>query len=415
MKVLVMGSGVIGVTTAYCLARDGHEVAVVDRHAEPAAETSFANAGLIAPGHAYTWASPSAPMILLRSLYRNDQAFRLRLRPDPRMWGWFLLFLRCCTAERARVNTIRKLGLCRYSQEVFHEVAGDAGIEYDGRTGGLLYLYRTPASFAVGAEKARLLEENGQRLELVDRERVAEIEPSLAPVKDRIEGGIYCPTDESGDARLFTSALAEACRERLGVRFHFGTTIMAIDTEGDRVRRVVTDKGDHRADIYVLALGCQSPLLARPIGIRLPIYPVKGYSVTVPVGPDHRAPAHGGVDEDNFVAFARLGDRFRLTATAEFAGYDTGHAPGDFTAMLRAARDLFPDAGDYGRPTYWAGLRPMTPEGTPILGRCRYGNLFLNSGQGHMGWTMACGSARITADLIAGRAAEIDLDGMTLQ
>ncbi|AWU96927.1 D-amino acid dehydrogenase [Azospirillum ramasamyi] len=411
MKVIVMGSGVVGVTTAYCLLKDGHEVTVVERHDGAADETSFANAGLVAPGHAYTWASPKAPKILLKSLWRNDQALRFRLRLDPALWSWSLKFLDNCRAERVAVNTARKVRLCLYSQDMLHEVVEDTGVAFDGAKGGLLYLYRNPAAFEAGVAKMKILTDNGLPLEVVDRDRAAAIDPALQPTKDRIVGGIYAPSDESGDARLFTRNLADWCAER-GVRFLYGTTIRGVETAAGEVTGLLTDKGRLTADAYVLALGCQSAALAKPLGLSLPIYPIKGYSVTVPVAGRNNAPRIGGVDEENLVAYAPMGDRLRITATADFAGYDKRHSPADFQTMLGAARDLFPDAADYSRPSYWAGLRPMTPEGTPIFGRGRQRNLFLNTGHGHMGWTMSCGSARITADLIAGRTPAIPLDGM---
>ncbi len=411
MKVIVMGSGVVGVTTAYCLLKDGHEVTVVERHDGAADETSFANAGLVAPGHAYTWASPKAPKILLKSLWRNDQALRFRLRLDPALWSWSLKFLGNCRAERVAVNTARKVRLSLYSQDMLHEVVQDTGVAFDGAKGGLLYLYRTPAAFDAGVAKMKILTDNGLPLEVVDRDRAAAIDPALLPTRDRIVGGIYAPSDESGDARLFTRNLADWCAER-GVRFLYGTTIRGVETAAGEVTGLLTDKGRLTADAYVLALGCQSAALAKPLGLSLPIYPIKGYSVTVPVAGRNNTPRIGGVDEENLVAYAPMGDRLRITATADFAGYDKRHSPADFQTMLAAARDLFPDAADYSRPSYWAGLRPMTPEGTPIFGRGRQRNLFLNTGHGHMGWTMSCGSARITADLIAGRTPAIPLDGM---
>lgn len=415
MKIVVLGGGVIGVTTAYYLARDGHEVTVLDRQAQAANETSFANAGLVAPGHAYTWASPRAPKILVKSLFNEDQAFKLRLNANPRMWAWLFLFIRQCTAERARLNTTRKLRLCLYSQEALHEVVGATGVPYDAHSGGLLYFYRTQQGFERGVANSAILRDYGLPLEIADRDRVATLEPALAPVKESIAGALYAPLDESGDAHMFTCALAAFCQDKMGVRLAFETTIQGPEVQGDRVERIITDKGAITADAYVLALGCDSPSIARQIGIRLPIYPVKGYSVTIPVRPGDTAPHLGGVDEEHLLAYARMGDRLRLTAKAEFAGYDRSHRPEDFRHLLQVARDLFPDGGDYARPRYWAGLRPMTPEGTPILGQTGYRNLFLNTGHGHMGWTMSCGSARIIADLIAGRTPDLSLEGLTLQ
>jgi D-amino-acid dehydrogenase len=410
-KVVILGGGLIGVTTAWELARDGHEVTVIERRTGPAEETSFANAGLVAPGHALTWASPRAPGILLKSLFRDDQALRLKPSGDWRMWVWCLRFLAQCTAERSARNTARKLKLCIYSQQALQALTATTSIAYDGIRKGLLYIYRDAAALAAGVARTQILRDGGQRMEILDATGVARIEPALGAGTAKLAGGIYCPDDESGDAYLFTTALADKCRQ-IGVAFRFGTTIAGFDATATKVEQVLTDKGAERGDLFVLALGSYSPLLARRLGLGLPIYPIKGYSVTVPA--KGGTPQVGGVDENHLVAWCRMGDRFRLTATAEFSGYSTSHTPDDFSTMLKTARELFPDGGDYGRPSYWACLRPMTPSGLPIFGRGRQINLWLNTGHGHMGWTMACGSARITADLIAGRAPSIDLAGMTL-
>lgn len=414
MKILVLGSGIAGVTAAWRLLQDGHEVTVVDRQPAPAQETSYANAGLVAPGHSFAWASPKVPKILLKSLWRNDQAFRFRLKPDPRMWAWSMRFLRQCTAERARINTLRKHALCLYSQRLFRELVEETGIDYDGRTGGLLYMYRTVETLERGIANMRILADDGQEQEIADPDRIAEIDPALVSARDKIAGGIYCPTDESGDARLFSANLAALCRSR-GAEFHFDTTIDAVIANGDQVQKIVTSSGEMRADMYVLSLGCYSPHTVRALGVNLPIYPVKGYSVTLPVGPGNIAPTIGGVDEDNLVAYCRMGDRIRITATAEFTGYSTSYRPSDYVKMLNSAKDLFPNGGDYDKLEYWAGLRPMTPEGTPILGFGQHRNLCYNTGHGHMGWTMACGTAAIVADLIGNRTPELPLDGMTLR
>ena len=413
VKAVILGAGLMGVTTAWELAREGHAVTVIDRQPGPARETSFANAGLVAPGHALTWANPRAPKILLKSLFRDDQALRLKPSADLRLWAWCLRFLANCGAERSAANTARKLKLCVYSQQALRELTAATGITYDGIRKGLLYVYRDPASLARGIANTRVLRDGGQRMDTLNADEIVRIEPALAAGAARLAGGLYCPDDESGDAHLFVTALAEKCRQ-LGVTFRFDTTIQGFDVATDRVEQVMTDRGPEPGDIFVLALGSYSPLLGRALGLRLPVYPIKGYSVTVPAnGSD--TPDVGGVDENNLVAWCRIGERLRLTATAEFSGYSTAHSPADFRAMLNAARELFPHGGDYQRPSYWACLRPMTPSGLPIFGRGRHRNLWLNTGQGHMGWTMACGSARITADLIAGRRPAIDLAGMTLE
>jgi D-amino-acid dehydrogenase len=414
MHVLVMGGGVVGVTCAAVLLDDGHQVTLIERHDGVGEESSFSNAALIAPGHAFAWASPRAPGMLLRSLYRNDQALRFRPSLDPELWRWSAKFLRQCTAARARINTLNKHRLCAYSQRLFQALTERSGIAYDGARKGLLYLYRSEASFADGVARTRILSDAGQDLQVLDPDAAARIEPALAPVKDQIAGALYGPTDESGDSYLFTRALADDCARR-GARLLFQTTIAGIAADGNEIAGVETDRGRLRADAYVLALGCGSARFARPIGVNLPIYPIKGYSVTLPVGPDHLAPQGGGMDEDNLVGYARLGDRLRITATAEFAGYDTSHKPKDFRTMLTAAKTLFPRGGNYARPSYWACLRPMTPEGAPILGLGRHRNLYYNCGHGHMGWTMACGTARIVADLMAGKTSEIALTGLTLR
>lgn len=352
-------------------------------------------------------------MILLKSLWRDDTALRFHLRTDPRMWAWSLRFLANCTTERSRLYTAIKLRLCLYSQRVLRETAQEAGIAYDGVDRGLLYLYRDKEHLAQGVANMALLRDNGAKLEAADPDRCVEIEPALASARSKLAGGIFAPEDASGDSRKFAQGLAARCRE-LGVAFELGTTITALRGDRQRVRDVLTDRGSIAGDHYVLALGSYSPLLARELGLRLPIYPVKGYSVTLPTADGAGVPLVGGVDEANLVAYCRMGDRLRLTATADFAGYDTGHQPADFAGMLRVARDLFPAGGDYGKPAYWSCLRPMTPDGPPILGGSPVQNLTLNTGHGHMGWTMSCGSARIVADLINGRAPEIDITGMTV-
>jgi D-amino-acid dehydrogenase len=414
MHVLVMGAGVAGVTAAWQLLEEGHTVTVIDRQAEAASETSFANAGLVAPGHALAWSSPRAPKIMLKSLFQKDQPIRFRPSADLALWRWSMKFLAQCTAARARRNTLIKHRLCLYAQKCLQEVAAATGVEYDGERKGLLYLYRTQESLDRGAQNLQILKDDGQDLEVIDRARAAEIDPALAASREKIAGAIFCPSDESGDACKFTRGVAALC-EAKGVRFVYGTAITGIECSGDRVEGVRTGRGVERADAYVLSLGCDSPRLARQLGETLSIYPIKGYSATIPVDGANAPPTVGGVDEDNLTAYVRLGDRVRMTATAEFAGYDTSHRPADFTPMLSAVRELFPAAGDYEHPSYWACLRPMTPEGTPVLGRGRHVNLWYNTGHGHMGWTMACGTARLTADLIAGRTPDLPLDGMTLR
>jgi D-amino-acid dehydrogenase len=413
MKTLVLGGGVVGVTTAYFLAKAGHEVTILEEKDGLGLEASAGNAGIIAPGHSFAWASPRAPAMLLRSLRGDETAIRVRLTPDPHLYTWGLRFLRECTAPRARRNTLIKLRLCQYSQGVLNEVARAEGIEYDAIAQGALYLYRDPAELEAGVKKMALLAEHGQKQEILDANAVARLDPVFEPVKSRISGAIRDLGDASGDSRLFTEKLGALCRDRLGVGVKLGSRIIALRSGGDRIDGVVTNDGVLTADSYVLALGVGSPIVARTVGVSLPIYPAKGYSSTFPLRPGGRAPIIPGVDERWLVAWSRLGDRLRLTSTAEFAGYDWGWTPRDFNNILRFARDVLPEAVDFDRGEYRACLRPMTPDGPPILGLGRHRNLFFNSGHGHMGWTMACGTARIVADLMSGRMPELDLEGLT--
>jgi D-amino-acid dehydrogenase len=413
MKTLVLGGGVVGVTTAYFLAKAGHEVTVLDEKDGLGLEASAGNAGIIAPGHSFAWASPRAPAMLLRSLRGDETAIRVRLAPDPHLYTWGLRFLRECTAARARRNTLIKLRLCQYSQGVLNELARTEGIEYDAIAQGALYLYRDPAELEAGVKKMALLSEHGQKQEILDATAVAKIDPVFEPVKTRIAGAIRDLGDASGDSRLFTERLGALCRDRLGVSVKLGSRIIALRSGGDRIDGVVTNDGILTADSYVLALGVGSAIVARTAGVSLPIYPAKGYSSTFPLRPGGLAPTIPGVDERWLVAWSRFGDRLRLTSTAEFAGYDWSWTPRDFNNILRFARDVFPEAVDYDRGEYRACLRPMTPDGPPILGLGRHRNLFFNSGHGHMGWTMACGTARIVADLMSNRMPELDLEGLT--
>jgi D-amino-acid dehydrogenase len=415
VKTLVLGGGVVGVATAYFLARAGHEVTIVEEKDGLGLEATAANAGIIAPGHSFAWASPRAPRMLWASLRGAETAIRLRPGTDPALYAWGLRFLRECTAERARRNTLVKLRLCQYSQAVMNELVRVEGIEYHAIARGALYLYRDPAELEAGIKKMALLAEHGQKQETLDAAAVARLDPVFEPVRGKIAGAIRDLGDSSGDGRAFTEQLARVCRERLGVTVKLGARVIALQPAGDRIEGAVTREELLRADQYVLALGVGAPGVARTAGVRLPIYPAKGYSSTFPLRPGGLAPTVPGVDEQWLVGWSRLGDRLRLTSTAEFAGYDWGWTPRDFNNILRLARDLFPEAADWGQGQYRACLRPMTPDGPPILGLGRHRNLFFNCGHGHMGWTMACGSARIVADLMTGRMPEIDVEGLTVR
>jgi D-amino-acid dehydrogenase len=415
MKALVLGGGVVGVTTAYFLAKAGHEVTLVEEKDALGLEATGGNAGIIAPGHSFAWASPRAPRMLWQSLRGAETAIRVRLTADPRLYAWGLRFLRECTSARARRNTLIKLRLCQYSQRVMDELVRAEGIEYQAIYKGALYMHRDPAEFETGIKKMALLAEHGQKQEILDANALARLEPAFEPIKSKIAGAIRDLGDSSGDSRLFSEALARVARDKHGLAIKLGTRVGALRADGDRIDGVVTSGGLLTADSYVLALGVGAPIVARTAGVSLPIYPAKGYSSTFPLKPGGLAPTISGVDEQWLVGWSRLGNRLRLTSTAEFAGYDWGWTPRDFNNILRLARDLFPEAADYERGEYRACLRPMTPDGPPILGLARHRNLFLNCGHGHMGWTMACGTARIVTDLMTGRMPDLDLEGLTVR
>ncbi len=410
MKALVLGCGVIGVTTAYELAKAGLEVTVVEREDAPAQFTSFANAGLVTPAHAYSWANPSVPLTMLKSLIRTDTSVRFKPSLDPALWRWTLAFLGQCTTRRAAVTTHRKAGLCLYSLECLKQLVAKTNIEYDRNTGGLIYSYRSQQSLDGAAAKADIMRNLGIRLEELTPDEMVTKDPALGIAKDHMAGALFAPDDESGDACLFSNELAKVCAAN-GVKFKFNTTIEAFETEGDRISAVVTDKGRLSAEVYVLCLGIGSAYIAKDLGFRLPIYPVKGYSMTVAIKDAQASPALGGVDEDNLLAYCPMGDRLRVTATAEISGYSNTYKPQNFTHMTRVIKSLFPGAAQFDRPEYWAGLRPMTPQGTPYFGTAKHTNLWLNTGHGHIGWTMAAGSARVTRDLILNKKPDIDLEG----
>jgi D-amino-acid dehydrogenase len=415
MKTIILGGGIAGVTNAYFLAKAGHEVTILEEKEAVGLEATSGNAGIIAPGHSFAWGSPRAPRMLWQSLRGAETAIRVKLTPDVRLYTWGLRFLRECTSDRARRNTLIKLRLCQYSQRVMTELVRAERIEYNAIQKGALYLYRDPGELEAGIKRMALLAEHGQKQEILNPAELAKLDPVFAPVTDRIAGAIRDLGDSSGDSRLFVENLARVCRDKLGVTVKLGTRVRGLRGSREHIEAVVTGDGLLAADNYVLALGVGSPIVARTVGVSLPIYPAKGYSSTFPLKEGGLAPTVPGVDEQWLVAWSRLGDRLRLTSTAEFAGYDWGWTPRDFNNILRLARDLFPDAVDYDRGQYRACLRPMTPAGPPILGLGRHRNLYFNCGHGHMGWSMACGTARIVTDLMTGRMPEIGLEGLTLR
>jgi D-amino-acid dehydrogenase len=414
MKIVVMGAGVVGVAAAYYLAKDGHEVIVVDRKSEAASGTSQSNGGLVSPGDATSWASPEALKTFVKSLFQPNLGVKVHFNLDPHFILWSLRFLTQCTQSRADANTAVKLRLALHSRDCINALQADTGIAYDDLRKGILYFFRSQESLDAGVRNKQFIAERGLRIEVVDRNRAIELEPGLAAIRDQIAGAIHSPMDQTGDSCLFTRRLAAWCQAHRGVTFRFETDITGLAIDGNRVTAVQTNKGDVPCEAAVLSLGPEGAVLGRQIGIDLPIYPVKGYTATIPLK-DGKGPTMGGCDEDRLMAYSRLGDRLRLASTAEFAGYDRSFKPSDFTVMLRTARDIFPGAFDESEAVLWSGLRPMMPGSVPVHGRARYQNLYLDTGHGHVGWTMACGSGQLLSDLIARRRPQIDPEGLLYQ
>lgn len=407
MKIVVLGSGIIGVTTAYYLGRSGHEVVVVDRQTAAGMETSFANAGQVSPGYSAPWAGPGVPIKAARWLLMKYRPFVLWPRPDPDLAVWLAQMLANCNEQAYRVNKGRMVRLAEYSRDCLRDLRRETGITYDDRQQGTLQLFRTQKQLDHVGDDTAVLDETNVPYEVLDRDGCVRAEPALALVRERIVGGLRLPGDETGDAFLFTQRLAQLA-EKLGVRFQYGTTVNAIRTEGDRIVGVETDKEVLTADKYIVAMGSYSPRLLKSIGIQAPVYPVKGYSITVPVIDSAAAPLSTVMDETYKVAITRLGNRIRVGGTAELVGFSTRLREPRRATLEHSLKDLFPRGGDLSAATFWTGLRPMTPDGTPIIGPTRYTNLYLNTGHGTLGWTMACGSGRVLADLISGRKPDIE-------
>lgn len=414
MRTIVLGGGVIGVTTAYYLAREGHEVVVIDKETAVGTDATGGNAGLIAPGHSFAWASPAAPRMLLDSLRGKATAIRVKPRLDPRLAAWGIQFLRECTSQRAAANTLIKLELCKYSQAQLDELAAAESIEYEQVQRGGLYLYRSADALAAGVTKMELLRSHGVPMNVLDAGQLTQLDPAFATAAGSFAGAIHVTSDASGNSALFTQVLADRAKA-LGVRFDLGVTALRLHADGQQVTSVLTSSGEMTADSYVLALGVASPFLARTAGQRLPIYPAKGYSLTADIVDAQAAPMVGGVDEATLVAWSRQGDRLRVSSTAEFAGYSRDWKFSDFANILATGKALFPGAVDWERARMRSCLRPMTPDGPPIIGRGRLRNLYYNTGHGHMGWTMACGSSRIIADVMAGRTPALPLRGFEVR
>jgi len=412
MKVVVLGAGVVGTASAWYLARAGHEVTVLDRQAEAALETSFANGGQISVSHAEPWANPTAPLKVLQWLGREDAPFLFRPRADLDQWLWGVRFLIECLPGRTRRNTEAAFALASYSRDCLGELRRETGIHYDESERGILHIYTERDLFEHAHGEVALLRERGFDVAIKSADECVAIEPALAHAKGKLYGGAYAVSDESGDAHMFTQRLASLARQQ-GAQFRFNVSVIRIELDAGRVSRVVIDdevgiEESVRADAFVVALGSYSRPVLRSIGIPLPIYPVKGYSITIALEPEDEAPTVSLTDHARKIVISRLGDRLRVAGTAELAGYDTEINEVRCQALVKRCFELFPRAGRPDAAQYWTGLRPATPSNLPIIGRTRFPNLYLNTGHGTLGWTMACGAGHALADILSGKTPEPD-------
>jgi D-amino-acid dehydrogenase len=412
MRVVVLGSGVVGVTTAYYLARAGHEVTVIDREAGPALETSFANAGQISPGYASPWAAPGVPLKAVKWMFQKHAPLAIRLDGTQFQLQWMWQMLQNCTAARYAVNKGRMVRLAEYSRDCLQALRADTGIHYEGRTGGTLQVFRTQQQFEGAAKDIAVLQEANVPYELLSAAELAQAEPALAAVSHKLTGGLRLPGDETGDCQMFTTRLA-ALAEQLGVKFRYNTPIDALAMSGDRVAGVQCGGEMVRADSFVVALGSYSTQFLAGL-VKIPVYPLKGYSITAPIVDEAAAPVSTVLDETYKIAITRFDNRIRVGGMAEIVGFDKSLRKARRATLELCVNDLFPGGGDTSKATFWTGLRPMTPDGTPIVGRTPVPNLFLNTGHGTLGWTMSCGSGQLLAALMSGKQPAIKADDLSV-
>ncbi|MCA8090208.1 D-amino acid dehydrogenase [Burkholderia anthina] len=412
MRVVILGSGVVGVASAYYLARAGHEVTVIDREAGPALETSFANAGQISPGYAAPWAAPGVPLKAVKWMFEKHAPLAIRLDGTRFQLQWMWQMLRNCTAERYAVNKGRMVRLAEYSRDCLQALRADTGIQYEGRTGGTLQLFRTQQQLDGAAKDIAVLQEANVPFELLSPAELKNAEPALAAVSHKLTGGLRLPGDETGDCQLFTTRLA-ALAESLGVKFRYNTPIDALAIAGGKIAGVQCGAETVRADAYVVALGSYSTSFISNL-MKIPVYPLKGYSITAPIVNEAAAPVSTVLDETYKIAITRFDQRIRVGGMAEIVGFDKNLRAARRETLEMCVNDLFPGGGDTSNATFWTGLRPMTPDGTPIVGRTPVSNLFLNTGHGTLGWTMSCGSGQLLADLISGKKPAIQADDLSV-
>ncbi|KVT36712.1 D-amino acid dehydrogenase [Burkholderia ubonensis] len=412
MRVVVLGSGVVGVASAYYLARAGHEVTVIDREAGPALGTSFANAGQISPGYAAPWAAPGVPLKAVKWMFEKHAPLAIRLDGTRFQLQWMWQMLRNCTAERYSVNKGRMVRLAEYSRDCIQALRADTGIEYEGRAGGTLQLFRTQQQLDGAAKDIAVLQDANVPFELLSPAELKNAEPALAAVSHKLTGGLRLPGDETGDCQLFTTRLA-ALAEGLGVKFRYNTPIDALAVAGGKIAGVQCGGEMVRADAYVVALGSHSTRFIANL-MKIPVYPLKGYSITAPIVDEAAAPVSTVLDETYKIAITRFDQRIRVGGMAEIVGFDKRLRDARRETLEMCVNDLFPGGGDTSKATFWTGLRPMTPDGTPIVGRTPVSNLFLNTGHGTLGWTMSCGSGQLLADLISGKKPAIQADDLSV-
>ncbi len=417
MRAIVLGGGVIGTSTAYYLAKAGHEVHLVERQEDVALETSFANGGVLHTSEAEPWSRPGMWINILKWMGRENAPMLLRARAIPQMWRWGLSFIRNCTLERYRRHTAINLRLSFYTLKCVKEIREETGIDYDLMQKGTLKIYTNPQSLSQARTECETLVSHGMVFEVADAERCVEIEPALEPIAGTLVGGLYFPPDEHGDCRKFTVALRRHCQEHLGVNFHFDTEVRSLVRQGDRVDAVETSNGPMSGDVFVAAMGSYTAKLLWPVGVRLSIYPAKGVTVTVPAAGWADGPSVPIIDDSRLFGLIRIGDRYRCSGSVEFTGFDATPNENRCQALVNNVISVFPAFAKCYDPVtaiLWAGLRPMVPSGNPYLGLTSIRNLFVNAGHGHLGWTMSCGSSRVVADLVAGRRPDIDTTGLTL-
>jgi len=416
MKVIVLGAGVVGTATAYFLARRGIEVEVIERQKGAALETSFGNGGVIHASEVEPWSQPGMPIKILKWLGKENAPLLVRYGAIPKMWQWGLKFIANCTEERFRANTLVNLRLALHSLGVLQQIRAETGIEYDVRTQGVLKIYTNAQSLKAGIATAQFLSGSGLTYSEADVAECVRRVPALKGMASTLAGGIYFPRDEVGDCHKFTTGLAERCAE-LGVKFHYGTTVHGLERGGNSIAAVATSRGTMRADKFVASLGSFTPLILRGVGITVPIYPVKGVTITVPGEAWPERPPIPVIDDGRIFGLVPLGERMRVSGSAEVAGYDTTPSPARCEAIVNNVISVFPDFArcvDQRTAKYWAGVRPVTPSGTPVLGPSPIANLFIAAGHGHLGWTMGCGSGEVVAAMVAGEQPTIDVTGFAL-